>query len=234
MSLPRSLVLLSGGLDSVVNARQAKDQTHIAGLLFFDYGQRAAVRELEAVKRVSEALDAPLTVIPLEWMKSLDQGLTQGAFPRYDAARLDDAEYAGETARAVWVPNRNGVLINIAAAFAEKEKIDTIIVGFNREEGATFSDNTPEYLERANAALEYSTLSHPIVASYTIDMDKTQILEWGQEIEAPLHSIWSCYDGGEKMCGVCESCRRLKRALRENGRLESFQQSHFRGFADLS
>ncbi len=230
MSLPRSLVLLSGGLDSVVNARQALDQTDMAGILCFDYGQKAAPREIEAARAIAELFKVPFRLIELPWMRDIDQGLTQGRFPHYDAARLDEYDYAQDSARSVWVPNRNGVMINIAAAFAEAEKVDTIIVGFNREEAATFPDNTPEYLERANQALEYSTLQHPIVASFTIDMDKTQILEWGVEIEAPLQYVWSCYDQGDKMCGVCESCQRLKRALEANHYLKEFQSLNQWGF----
>lgn len=234
MSLPASLVLLSGGLDSVVNAAQAALQTRIRFLLFFDYGQRARARELEAAQRVAERLHAPLEVLPLEWMARMDSGLTSSPAPQVDSRRLDDSTYTEDTARQVWVPNRNGVMINIAAALAEQHGLESIIVGFNREEAATFPDNTAEYLDRVNACLEYSTRNHPVAASYTIDMDKPQILEWGREIGAPLDSLWSCYEGGEQMCGLCESCQRLKRALREQHWLDPFQALHFRGFAGMT
>src|SRR5204862_304097 len=78
--------------------------------------------------------------------------------PRPAAADLDSAR-AHETARAVWVPNRNGILVNIAAGFAESLGAASVVVGFNREEAETFPDNTLDFAAAATAALGFSTLS---------------------------------------------------------------------------
>lgn len=227
-----SIVLLSGGLDSVVNLKQAQINSDVRMALTFDYGQVSAPREIEAASLITQKAGIPHYIIELPWMKNIGGGLTTGKIPLFDNARIDDAEYGDRTARAVWVPNRNGVMINIAAAFADAMKIDQIVVGFNLEEGATFPDNTPRFIERVNSSLEDSTLHHPIVVSYTIQMNKREILNLGREIDASLEYIWSCYQGGQAMCGECESCRRLKRALNETEYWDQFKKIHFRGFSN--
>jgi 7-cyano-7-deazaguanine synthase len=114
---------------------------------------------------------------------------------------------------AVWIPNRNGVLVNIAAAFAEAYGCDVVITGFNREEAAEFPDNTPEYVDAVNHSLQFSTRSGVRVVSFTQGLSKRGILRKGLELSVPLGGIWSCYRSGESMCGRCASCRRLKTAL---------------------
>ena len=226
----KSIVLLSGGLDSAVNFKKAHDETDIALVLTFDYGQESAVREIEAAGGIAREYGVPFRSIALEWMRDIDKGLTAGNIPDYDPSLLDDMTYAAGAAKAVWVPNRNGAMINIAASFAEALEADYIVVGFNKEEGATFPDNTPEYIEQVNRSLEYSTLSKPKVICYTLPMIKTEIVRYGLEIGAPLAHLWSCYHGGERMCGKCESCRRLKRALAETGYMDEFLKVHRKGF----
>ena len=229
MSKQKSIVLLSGGLDSLVNAQKAFLETDLCLILTFDYGQEAAEREIEAAALTAQKMNVPHRVVRLDWLPELDKGLTKGMVPDYDPARLDDLAYASKTAKQVWVPNRNGVMINIAAAVAESMDVDFIVVGFNRDEAATFPDNSAEFIKRTNAALEYSTLSRPRLRCYTIDLNKSGILRLGIEIGAPLEYLWSCYHAGEHMCGECESCRRLKRALVENNYLESFNRKNTRG-----
>ena len=146
----KSIVLLSGGLDSAVNFKKAHDETDIALVLTFDYGQESAVREIEAAGGIAREYGVPFRSIALEWMRDIDKGLTAGNIPDYDPSLLDDMTYAAGAAKAVWVPNRNGAMINIAASFAEALEADYIVVGFNKEEGATFPDNTPEYIEQVN------------------------------------------------------------------------------------
>ena len=113
----------------------------------------------------------------------------------------------------VWVPNRNGLFIGDAASFAEAMGAASVVVGFNREEAATFPDNSAEFLNRMSGALEYSTLSGVRVESPTQGMDKVEIVTAGYEISAPMRWLWSCYEGGSDHCGGCESCARLFRAL---------------------
>jgi 7-cyano-7-deazaguanine synthase len=117
------------------------------------------------------------------------------------------------SAAAVWVPNRNGVFINIAAAFAESLGCEAVVCGFNAEEGQTFPDNTAEYAQAATAALAYSTLSQVRVWSPTQDLTKVEIVALARRIGAPLQHVWSCYEPGPEPCGECESCLRFARAM---------------------
>lgn len=211
------VVLLSGGLDSAVNLAMAVDQGGVLLTLTFDYGQHAAIREIEAARALASHYGVPHRVIALSWMKEIPAGALvddRKTPPQVGEAALSDREATGQSARAVWVPNRNGIFLNVGAAFAEAAGGGTVVAGFNREEAATFPDNSEAFLERANEALAYSTLQKVRAYSYTGEMDKKEILEEAIGQGVPLQMVWSCYLGGDKMCGRCESCQRFKRAAR--------------------
>ena len=157
-------------------------------------------------------------VVSIDWLGQMGGSAlteTTGDVPRFASTELDLEGKTRKSARAVWVPNRNGVLINLAAAFAERHDCERVVVGFNVEEAATFPDNSAEYLRRASAALHYSTANGVDVFSYTTDWDKRRIVtELGRLKRAfPFDWVWSCYLGDREPCGTCESCQRLKRAL---------------------
>jgi len=123
-----------------------------------------------------------------------------------------------KSAKSVWVPNRNGILINAAAAYAEKLGAHRVVVGFNVEEASTFPDNSEEFLKRATRSLEYSTSNQVEVYCYTTSLNKRQIV---RELRAlprkfPFELLWSCYEGGETPCGRCESCQRQARAFEDH------------------
>lgn len=183
--------------------------------LTFDYGQRAAAKEIQAADGLCKHYGLRHQVIKLDFF----QGITDTALvnqsrdlPGPQTKDLDNPDIAAGSAAAVWVPNRNGVFINIAAAFAESMDCGQVVTGFNREEAATFPDNSREYVDAAGLALSFSTANKVRVVSYTQMLDKVEIMELGRRLKVPWRYIWSCYRGGEKMCGVCESCRRFFRA----------------------
>jgi len=122
-----------------------------------------------------------------------------------------------ESAKAVWVPNRNGLFLNIAAAFADADNYSTIIIGANKEEAQTFPDNTQDFIDKINSEFEYSTQNRPKVLAPLINSDKNDIVSLALKLKMPLELVQSCYDGKTKHCGVCESCSRLKNALKNNG-----------------
>ena len=158
-------------------------------------------------------------VIYLEWLKHLTHTALvnrQQAIPDLPESQLDDLEAATKTAEKVWVPNRNGVFINIAASYAEDLGAESIVVGFNKEEAQTFPDNSIEFMDRINQSLAYSTLKHPKVVCYTAMMTKVEIVCLGKELRAPFDLMWSCYESGSKPCGKCESCRRFERAMKHD------------------
>ncbi len=220
-----AVALLSGGLDSVVATAAAARSGGVALALTFDYGQLSAGREVTAARAVARSLGVKWKRVQLRWLSELlPDAMKRGGegLPRPDAAALDDAERGKERARAVWVPNRNGVFLNVAAAYAEGLGAGAVVAGFNREEARTFPDNSAEFMERATAALALSTLSGVRVESPTAALSKPEIVRLGMELGAPLSSVWSCYGAGPEMCGDCESCARLLRALREAPASEEF------------
>jgi 7-cyano-7-deazaguanine synthase len=200
----RAVALVSGGLDSIVSLAKAFTNMELRLVLFFNYGQRALLRERAAVLGIVNFYHLPFREIKLDWMGSLlPTAMREGCD---DAGGLD-------TLDAVWVPNRNGVFLNVAGAFAESFDCDVIVTGFNREEAEEFPDNGADFVSRINRGFELSTRNKVEVMSFTQDLDKREILELGAELGAPLSAIWSCYDAGETMCGRCGSCARLKSAL---------------------
>lgn len=213
-----ALLLLSGGLDSAahLSLAQAPDSpVVIRATLTVNYGQRAAQREIAAARALSEKFGLPHTVLDLRWLGALGgSALTDSSMemPDLATASLDDLTAAAATARQVWVPNRNGVLAEAAAAIAETRGLQMVLLGFNREEAMTFPDNSRGYMEALGQALQFSTQGRVEVGSLTVDLTKQQIVARIEELGAfPWELLWSCYEGGAEPCGHCESCRRLAR-----------------------
>jgi 7-cyano-7-deazaguanine synthase len=202
------VAILSGGLDSTVSLAVAVKKMKVVLAVTFDYGQRAAKRERAAASKIARHYRVPHKVVAVPWLADLtDTALVnrRAAIPRN--------EMSVRSAKAVWVPNRNGVFIEIAAAHAESMGAQRLITGFNREEAVTFPDNSPEYVEAVNQALSFSTANGVRVVSFTADLIKTEIVALGRRLDAPLKHIWPCYEGGRTWCGECESCLRSLRAI---------------------
>lgn len=216
----KSIVLLSGGLDSAVSLAYALREGRVELCLTMDYGQRAAAREISAAAALANHYTIRHQVVGLPFLKEITSTalVNQASMvPEPDDNLLDNREYAKMSAAAVWVPNRNGVFINIAASFAEAYGCGVVITGFNREEALTFPDNSEGFVKEINGALNYSTSNHVEVISYTQRLNKTEIIRLGQRLNVPWDLIWSCYYGGQSMCGKCESCRRFFRAMQAAG-----------------
>lgn len=216
----RSVLLLSGGLDSAANLALCAERDEAVLALTVDYGQRAFEPELRAARSLCEYYGVRHERLDLRWLGRLGgSSLTsyEQDVPQIATHLLDDARTTQATAKAVWVPNRNGVLINVAAAYAERLGAARVVVGFNAEEAATFPDNSAEFLRRSSDALAYSSGQGAVsVHCYTTDWDKKRIVAELRGLTThpfPFDRIWSCYHGGSTPCGSCESCRRLARAL---------------------
>jgi len=217
---PKSILILSGGLDSTVSSHLAARETTPVLALTFDYGQRAARREIETARKTAARLKVAHRVIELPWLKELTAtGLvnTSTRLPKPREADLDDPVKGRKTAEAVWVPNRNGLFLNIAAAFAEAMKAQVLVTGFNAEEGMTFPDNSAAFVRSADEFFWFSTLKKIRVESYTLSMNKTDIARRAKDFCVSFKDVWFCYEGGTEPCRSCESCLRAFRAFREAG-----------------
>jgi 7-cyano-7-deazaguanine synthase len=203
----KAVALLSGGLDSTVAfAIRARD-TALA--VTVDYGQRAAKREIASARRTAGRYRVPHRVLDLPW---LGGGALTDRSKRLPRPDLKSARDTRRSAAAVWVPNRNGIFIAAAAAIAEGLGASRIVVGFNREEAATFPDNSARFLEAANRALRLSTRNGVRVESPTLKWDKRRIVEEARRRGIALDHVWPCYEGGAAWCRKCESCLRAVRA----------------------
>lgn len=207
--MSKGIILLSGGLDSVVSLGLGLEKYGIKLALTFDYGQKSAKDEIEASKKICEYYGVEHKVIKLDWLKNITHTALVSDEDLPDT--MDE-----NSAKSVWVPNRNGLFLNIAASFADGEDYDYILIGANKEEAGTFPDNTQKFIDRINAEFEFSTQKKPKVVALLINFDKNDIVKQALDNKIPLEFVKSCYAGGEKHCGKCESCKRLKNALIAN------------------
>lgn len=215
--MKKSVVLLSAGLDSTVNFYEALNDTQVLLALTFNYGQKAARQEIARAKHFADANGVKHLVLDLPWFKNLgDSGLTStdGKVPKVSTTDLDDLKASTKSAKSVWIPNRNGVFLNIAASYAEALGADTIIPGFNAEEAATFPDNSFDFIRAVRKAFSFSTANQVNVQCYTITKSKVEIVKMGISLKVPFQNTWPCYLDLEKWCGQCESCQRAKRAFK--------------------
>lgn len=209
----KSVILLSGGLDSLVALGYSKIHTdyNIELALTFDYGQKSVLQEIDASKKICKFYNIEHRIIKLDWLKEITK-----------TALVSNKDVPAEgfctkaSAASVWVPNRNALFLNIAASFCDSYGYNYIIYGANKEEGQTFPDNTEEFRKQISKVFETSTLVQPKVSAPLINYTKDDIVKIAIEDKVPLEYVRSCYNSGEKHCGKCESCSYLKRALIAN------------------
>ena len=211
--MTKGIALLSGGLDSGVAAAMfmAGGQT-LELCLCFDYGQRARVREQAAAQALARRWRVPCEVVALPWLGALAARsgsrlmLGTGQLPGGTAALPGDER----SAALVWVPARNAVFVAVAAAYAEVVGADCVVAGFNREEAATFPDNSAAFVAAADQLLAFGTRNRVRVQSPTLGFDKAEIVAAARQLGFRASHFWSCYDGGDVPCGTCESCLRSR------------------------
>ena len=155
------------------------------------------------------ALGRPIPAAARHWLAAQQQA--DGGFDAWGYGTDTDT-----TALAIEALVAAGETVS-SQVIADALDYQHIILGLNREEGATFPDNTPAFAEAATRLLALSTLRRPRVESPTSTLTKPEIVQLGLRIGAPLELVWSCYDGGPSHCWRCESCVRLRRALEQAG-----------------
>ena len=214
--MKKAISVLSGGLDcTVATSVYAKDYDIHA--ITFNYGQKSFKRELEASKKICEKMGFEHSVIDLPWLAEISNSSlnTSEEIPEIKENELDDLKKSSETASSVWVPARNMVFTAIATSFAESIGAEIIIVGWDKEEAATFPDNSKEFLNAFNELIKTGSPENIKIEAPAIDLDKEEIVKLGLEVGAPMDISYSCYAGRKKHCGVCESCMRRKRAFKK-------------------
>ncbi len=197
-----AIILLSGGLDSLVTTAYAKNKFNIKKALHFDYGQKPAKKELEACIKICDHYNIELEVIKLDWLKNI--------------ISLNNRE--NKENKSYWIPNRNALFANIAACFAEALDCHTIIIGANKEEAKKFKDNSKKFIDASTKLFSNSTQNCVKLKAPLVSMNKDEIIKTAFKLNAPLELVWSCYENNQKHCGVCPSCLLLKNALIKNNK----------------
>lgn len=216
----RVVVLLSAGLDSSVNLFEAHRQHEVVLALTFNYGQKAAPRELASAVSLCQALKVPHKIVDLTFFQDFQRSsllMEDQKIPQGEDVDIHSLTQSQKTAQSVWVPNRNGIFLNIAAGFAEALGAEFVIPGFNAEEAATFSDNSEAYMKALDHSFSFSTANQVQVRCFTSGLQKTEIVKKGQSLNLPFDKIWPCYFSGPQWCGQCESCQRSKNAMKQAG-----------------
>lgn len=211
----RAVILMSGGLDSLVALGYSRNQTdyNVELALTFDYGQKSASAEIKASRKICEFYNVEHKVIKLDWLKEITKTSL------VNNIEIPDSQFeTKKSAEMVWVPNRNAVFLNIAASFCDSFGYNYILYGANKDESKTFPDNTEEFRSQISKTFESSTLVKPKVVVPLINYTKSDIVRIAVEGSMPLDLVMSCYNSIDKHCGKCESCYHLKKALIANNR----------------
>ena len=216
--MKKAISVFSGGLDCCVATSSFAEGWQIHAITF-NYGQKAFERELKAAKEICSKMNWTHEVIDLPWLSKISTSSlnTDEEIPDVNVEDLDDLEKSGESASSVWVPARNMVFTSIAVSYAESIGAEAIIVGWDKEEAATFPDNSKEFLNTFNELIDVGSPDNIKIEAPAIDLTKEEIVKLGIEVGAPMELSYSCYKGGDKHCGVCESCMRRKRAFKQLG-----------------
>lgn len=203
----RAVVLLSGGLDSSTCLAIAVDQGYSCHALSFEYGQQH-VGELDSSKELARHYDLPQhKIVPLSFTDLLTSALTDPDIELPAGRDPDDMQ----DIPASYVPARNTIMLSIAVAYAEVIEADAIFIGVNALDYSGYPDCRPEYIEAfqrmANLATKRAVEGKLItIETPLLHLTKAQIIKKGLELGVPYQHTWSCYQGGERACRVCDSC----------------------------
>jgi 7-cyano-7-deazaguanine synthase len=211
----KAVVLLSGGMDSCVTAAIA-NQTHAPALLHASYGQRTEMRERRAFEEIADFYGVQERLVV-----RLDSLGEIGGSALTDE-RIAVPENFQENAKEIpvtYVPFRNAHFLSAAVSWAEVIGATAIFIGAVAEDSSGYPDCRPEYYEVFNELIRVGTRPETRIEIQTpvIHMKKSEIIRRGVELKAPLERTWSCYQGEEEACGVCDSCRLRLRAFAEAG-----------------
>lgn len=205
----KTIVICSGGLDSISLAYKVAAEQQLIGLLSFDYGQRHR-KELDFAKACAARLGVPHQIIDI---RPIGAHLTGSALT--DNIDVPDGHYAEETMKATVVPNRNAIMLAIAFGLAAAQKADAVAVAVHGGDHFIYPDCRPGFIDAfqtmQNAALDgYASVS--LHAPY-VNGSKADIVADGAKNGTPFAETWSCYKGGLRHCGRCGTCVERREAF---------------------
>ncbi len=215
--MKRAVVLLSGGLDSSTALAMALKDGFEVHALTFDYGQRHR-KEVEAARAVARRLGAAEhKVMSIDLTQIGGSALTSGAIAVPEGRSMEEI---GRGIPSTYVPARNTIFLGLAEAWAEVLGAEAVYIAANFLDSSGYPDCRPEFFQAfqeiarlgTKRGVEGGTLE---IRTPLIHMGKADIVRMGAKLGVPFELTWSCYIGGEKACGRCDSCLLRLKGFRE-------------------
>ena len=205
-----SIIILSGGMDSVTLLYDQKDRIALA--ITFDYGSNHNKREVAFAHKHCEALGIEHLLIPLDFMgRYFKSSLLEGA----DA--IPEGDYDEANMKSTVVPFRNGIMLSVAVGLAESRDLQYVMMANHAGDHTIYPDCRPEFVEAFSRAAETGTFPGIQLLSPYTHLSKGQIAMRGRELGIDYRETWSCYKGGAVHCGRCGTCIERREALAEAG-----------------
>ena len=213
-----AVVLLSGGLDSTTALYWTKKRGYSPVGLAVHYGQRHS-RELRAARAVTRKAGVPLleTAFALPWLSGSSLTNRKMKIPEIALAKI-----GGGGIPSTYVPGRNTIFLALAVSLADAIGAEAIIIGANALDYSGYPDCRPPFLDAfskvARLGTKRGTERKPLrVLAPLLHLDKKGIVRLARRVGAPLALTWSCYAGGSRPCGRCDSCQLRAKGFREAG-----------------
>ena len=205
-----SIIILSGGMDSVTMLYEYKER--IAMAVTFNYGSKHNEKEIAFARKHCERLGIKHIIIPLGFMQQyFKSSLLIGG------EEIPEGHYQDDNMKSTVVPFRNGIMLSIAAGLAESNGLKHVMLANHSGDHAIYPDCRPEFVTAMSAAISNGTYDGVTVFAPYTGITKTEIARRGAAIGIDYSETWSCYKGGDKHCGKCGTCTERKEALRDAG-----------------
>ncbi|MCU4751937.1 7-cyano-7-deazaguanine synthase QueC [Halobacteria archaeon AArc-curdl1] len=211
----KAVALVSGGMDSATAAFEARKRGYELYFLHTTYGQQTAGKESECAKQLAEHIDvADFLHIETDHLARIGaSSLTD------DSLDVNDVDLDSDQIPSSYVPFRNANLLSMATSYAEANDCRAIFIGAHSEDHSGYPDCRPEFFDAFQGVVDVGTkpeTSIDLMAPF-VDWTKTEITEWGLDLNVPYDLTWSCYRDEEPACGRCDACAYRLRAFEEAG-----------------
>ncbi|KZL12597.1 7-cyano-7-deazaguanine synthase [Pseudovibrio axinellae] len=205
----KTIVICSGGLDSVTLAYKVAREHELLGLVSFDYGQRHK-KELDYAAHAAKQLGVPHYILN---MSQIGTHLSGSALT--DDLDVPDGHYAEENMKVTVVPNRNAIMLSIGFGIAAAQQADAVAAAVHGGDHFIYPDCRPEFIKSFEAMQKLALAGYADVSLYTpfVEISKGAIVTEGAKHNVPFEDTWSCYKGGEKHCGRCGTCVERREAF---------------------
>ncbi len=222
ISSQSAVVLLSGGMDSCVSAAIAREKhgAENLGLVHASYGQRTESRELRAFTEIADFFGVQRRLLArLDYFRAIGGSALTDLNISVPENELNSDQAAANPIPVTYVPFRNAHFLSIAVSWAEAIGASFIYIGAVAEDSSGYPDCRPEYYRAFQEVIRTGTRPETQIqiCSPVIGLRKSQIIQRGVALGAPLHLTWSCYQSEHVACGVCDSCLLRLRAFAEAG-----------------